>query len=227
MTPFPWPQQNEVHIHRAVPGINPIHYVSSDERSRADRLLDPCKKKSFLAYRSLLREIFGRYLRIEPEDVHFEIGEQGKPYLSNTGVNKEQLQFNLSHSDTMLLLAVAADREVGIDVERVNIDIPFTDIARIAFSLREQQELFALPGQLQPAAFYRCWARKEAYMKACGMGFVMKSAGFDVTLLPGTPAALITPNKPPGWHLFDITVPEDYYAALAVEGPLPVIRYFD
>lgn len=227
MTPFPWPQRNEVHIHRAVPDTEPIDYVSSDEISRADRLLDPCKRKSFLACRSLLREIIGGYLGMEPEDVHFAIGKQGKPYLFNSGVNKEQLHFNLSHTDTMLLLAVAADREVGIDAERLNIDIPFADMARIAFSPREQQELFALPDYLQPAAFYRCWTRKEAYMKACGMGFTMKSASFDVTLLPETPAALITPDKPSRWHLVDIAVPEDHYAALAVKGPVPLLRYFD
>lgn len=225
MTPFPWPQQNEVHIHRVVPGITPIHYVSLDELSRANRLFDPRKRKSFLACRGLLREILGRYLMMKPEDVHFETGEQGKPYLANSGDNKEQLQFNLSHSDTMLLLAVAAGREVGIDVEQGNKNIPFAAMARIAFSLREQQELFTIPGHLQPAAFYRCWTRKEAYMKACGMGFAMKSANFDVTLLPGTPAALLTPDEPSRWRLVDIAVPEDHYAALAVEGPVPLLRY--
>lgn len=223
MIPFPWPQQNEVHIHRAVSGAEPLDYVSPDEISRADHLLDPRKRKSFLAYRSLLRKILGSYLRIGPEDVRFAIGEHGKPYLFNSGFNKELLHFNLSHSDTMFLLAVASDREVGIDIERLDKDIPLENMARIAFSPREQQELFALPDYLQPAAFYRCWTRKEAYMKACGMGFAMKSTSFDVTLLPGTPAALFTPS----WRLLDIAVPKDYHAALAVEGPAPLLNYFD
>ena len=227
MIPFPWPQENEVHIHRAVLGSETERYVSSNERVRAEVLLDPYKKKRFLAGRGLLREILGGYLGIQPGEVHFTLGEHGKPYLSTTTVNKEQLHFNLSHSGTMFLLAIAVDRNVGIDLEQLSSDIPYPDMARIAFSPREQKELFDLPHHLQLAAFYRCWTRKEAYLKACGSGFAIKSSSFDVSLLPGSPAVLIEPGKPPVWLLVDISVPETYCAALAVQGSMPIIRYID
>ncbi len=224
---FPWPQKNEVHIHCAIPGTGVVRHVSSDEISRADRLLDADKKNCFLACRGLLREILGGYLGIPAKEVFLAVGEHGKPYLSTTAGNKEQLYFNLSHSGTMFLLAIAVNRDVGIDIEQLNNDISFPAMARIAFSHREQKELFDLPHHLQLAAFYRCWTRKEAYLKACGSGFAIKSSSFDVSLLPESPAVLIEPGKPPSWLLVDISVPETYCAALAVQGSMPIIRYID
>jgi len=227
MIPFPWPQENKVHIHRAVLGSEAERYVSLNERVRAERLLDPYKKKRFLAGRGLLREILGGYLGIQPDEVHFTMGEHGKPCLSTTAGNKEQLHFNLSHSGTMFLLAITATREVGVDIEQLNNDIPFSDMARIAFSPREQKELFDLPHHLQLAAFYRCWTRKEAYLKASGMGFALKSNRFDVSLLPETPVAVAAPDNQFPWLLWDIDVPLNHCAALAVKGPCTVIHYID
>ncbi|MDD2542197.1 MAG: 4'-phosphopantetheinyl transferase superfamily protein [Desulfuromonadaceae bacterium] len=224
---FPWPQENEVHIHRASPGTETVRHVSSDEISRAGCLFDADKKNRFLACRGLLREILGGYLGIPPEDVYLAVGEHGKPYLSTTAANKEQLHFNLAHSGPMFLLAIATDRDVGIDLEQMNNDIPYPDMAQLAFSSHEQKELFNLPQHQQLAAFYRCWTRKEAYLKACGSGFAIKSNSFDVSLLAETPAVLIEPGKPPNWLLVDISVPETYCAALAVHGSTPIIRYID
>ncbi len=224
---FPWPQKNEVHIHCAIPGTGVVRHASSDEISRADRLLDADKKNCFLACRGLLREILGGYLGIPAKEVFLAVGEHGKPYLSTTTANKERLHFNLSHSGTMFLLAIAADRDVGIDLEQLSSDTPYPDMARLAFSPREQKELFDLPQHQQLAAFYRCWTRKEAYLKACGSGFAVETSSFDVSLLPKTPAVLVEPNKQPSWLLVDISVPETYYAALAVQGSTPIIRYID
>jgi 4'-phosphopantetheinyl transferase len=201
-------------------------YVSQDEIQRADRLLDPRKRDRFLACRGLLREILGNYLGLQPERLHFAVGANGKPFLAANSANNSRLHFNLSHSGTLFLLAIAADREVGIDIERLRDDTPFHDIARLAFSPREQDKLFAIPHHLQRSAFYRCWTRKEAYMKACGMGFALPSNSFTVSLLPSTPANFILPDETPGWHIVDIAVPEDYSAALAVQGHNPFIRLF-
>lgn len=168
----------------------------------------------------MLREILGGYLGLEPDELHFVIGEQGKPYLSGN----RRLQFNLSHSGTLFILAVAADRQVGIDVEQLLDDTLFPDMARLAFSPREQEQLFTLPDHKQRSAFYRCWTRKEAYMKACGMGFALQSNSFDINLLQKTPAVLISPDDLTHWTLEDVAVPEGYCAALAVKGLAPLIR---
>ncbi|NTV48024.1 MAG: 4'-phosphopantetheinyl transferase superfamily protein [Geobacteraceae bacterium] len=221
MIPFPWPEDNEVHIHCLPLAAGASHYLSSDEVLRADRLLDPNKRNSFMAGRGLLREILGGYPGVQPDELHFAVGEHGKPHLSGNG----RLHFNLSHSGALFILAVVSDREVGIDIEQLRDDTPVPDMARLAFSPREQKELFALPDHLQRRAFYRCWTRKEAYLKACGMGFALRSNSFDVSLHQETPAVLISPDNLTKWTLMDVTVPEGYCAALAVKGSAPIIRY--
>ena len=221
MIPFPWPESNEVHIHCLPLATGAARYLSPDELLRADLLRDPDKKNNFKAGRGLLREILGGYLGLQPEELHFALGEQGKPYLCGN----DQLHFNLSHSGALFMLAVAADREIGIDIEQLRDDTPFPDMARLAFSPREQKELFALPDHQQRSAFYRCWTRKEAYMKACGRGFALRSNSFDINLHQETPAVLISPDDLSHWTLEDVAAPEGYCAALVANGLTPVIRY--
>lgn len=222
---FPRPQDNEVHIHCLSLTADVSRHISSDERNRADRLLDPDKRKRFIAGRGLLREILGGYLGVKAEDLFFAVGEYGKPQLFVNKTDNWRLHFNLTHSDDLFLLAIAADREVGIDVEQIRNDTPYADMARLAFSPGEQQELFALPDNLQRGAFYCCWTRKEAFMKACGMGFALMSNSLDSNFFRKTPAEFVSPDDLSHWTLEDIFVPKNYCAALAVKGTNPIIRY--
>jgi 4'-phosphopantetheinyl transferase len=194
---------------------------------KAGRLLDPRKKVNSLACRALLRETLGAYLGIRPDKLHFAAGAHGKPYLAAESANNAPLHFNLSHSGSLFLLAIAADREIGIDVEQLRDETHYPEIARLAFSQREQEELFRLPEHQQRIAFYRCWTRKEACLKASGAGFSIPSNSFDVNVLPDAPATLTSPNSLSRWILRDISVPEDYCAALAVKGSHPIISYID
>jgi 4'-phosphopantetheinyl transferase len=224
LRPLPWPLANEVHIHSVSLATDVARYVSPEEILRADRLLDPHKRNRSIASKGLLREILGRYLEMQPEEIRFSVGRFGKPYLcSSTACNR--LHFNLSHSGSLFLLAISADHEIGIDVEQIRPDTPFTDIARLVFSPREQNELLNLPDGLQINAFYRCWTHKEAYLKACGKGFSLQPNSFDVSLLPKYPVILNTHDNDSDWKLFDIIVPENYHAALAVQLTNPIFRY--
>lgn len=223
LTPFPRPETDEVHIHCCALAGDDVRYLSPDEQLRADRLLDPLKADRFRSCRGLLREILGRYLGVQPDTLHFAEGEYGKPYLCDRARNILPLHFNLSHAGSMFLLAVAADREVGIDIEQIREDTPVLAMARLAFSPCEQQTLSALPVHQQRSAFYRCWTRKEACMKACGMGFNLQSNSFTVSLLPETPVSLFLPGDTSQWLLLDIPVPENYCATLAVQGTTPRI----
>jgi 4'-phosphopantetheinyl transferase len=108
---------------------------------------------------------------------------------------------------------------VGVDIETIQADKPVHSMARLAFSPREQEDLLTLPSsQLQSTAFYRCWVRKEACLKACGRGFSLPGSSFDVPIcvekLPQQ--TLITCNQSL-WHVQDIDVPDTCCAALAVE----------
>jgi 4'-phosphopantetheinyl transferase len=227
LTPYPWPQASEVHIHCVSLTDETTRYVSPEELIRADRLRIPRKRNFFIACRGLLREILGRYLQKKPEEIFFATGEHGKPYLVSDTVDSSQLHFNLSHSTGLFLLAIAAGREVGIDVEIVRNNSPFHDMARLAFSLREQEKLFALPDNLQRTAFYRYWTRKEAYMKGCGMGFALQPNSFDVTLSRDTIVLLNKPSDISDWILHEIAVPEGYCAALAIKGAATIIHCID
>jgi len=202
-------------------------FLSVDERVRSDRLLDRQTRDRFVTGRGFLRETLAQYLGLEPADLRFATGEHGKPKLAEV-TGSGSLCFNLSHADDRAILAIAGNCEVGIDLERIRDNLPFREMAQRFYSPRERAELFSLPEDRQLTAFFRCWTRKEAYLKGCGRGFSQPADSFDVSLLPGHPPALIEHRAVPGeasrWRLVDIPVAEGYCAALAVEGELPVIR---
>jgi 4'-phosphopantetheinyl transferase len=196
-------------------------FLGAEELQRGNRLRDKGRRDRFYAGRGMLREMLAGYLGEEPGSIRISEGEFGKPHLSDH-LGTESLSFNLSHADDLLLVAFAAAREIGVDLERVREDLPFRAMAERYFSRHEQEELFGLPLELQLAAFYRCWTRKEAYLKGAGSGFSQPSNSFDVSLRPGHPPALLAHRPSPGeiarWSIQDIVLPNGHCAALAIEG---------
>jgi 4'-phosphopantetheinyl transferase len=120
------------------------------------------------------------------------------------------------------LYAVARGREIGIDLEFMRCDLEVEEIAERFFSRRETATLRALPTDLRKYAFFLCWTRKEAYIKARGEGLSLPLNQFDVSLIPGEPAALLSaqPDSDEAlrWSLHEMTIASGYVAALAVEG---------
>jgi 4'-phosphopantetheinyl transferase len=230
------PAPEEVHIHFASLDRESAEmarlerFLDPSERARAARLLSGLARDRFIAGRGFLRETLAGYLGGGPMEIRLAEGEWGKPRLAK-GTGSRALSFNLSHSADLAVLAVSWECEVGIDLERKVEGLPFRAMARIFFSPQEQAELFGLPTGEQPAAFLRCWTRKEAYLKGCGKGFMQPSDSFDVSLLPGRPPALLAhrtfPDDPAGWSLIDIPVPQGYFATLAFAGESPVIKLWD
>jgi 4'-phosphopantetheinyl transferase len=197
--------------------------LSREELRRGGRLLDQRRRDLFFASRGMLREMLGERIGEEPGAVALCEGEHGKPRLAGRA-GDDRIGFNLSHAGDYLLFAFAEGREVGVDLEQVRQDIPYPAMAKRYFSEREREELFSLPAEEQVAAFYRCWTRKEAYLKGTGTGFSQPSTAFDVSLLPDQPAALLAhrphPFEPRNWILQDLSVPQAYCAALAAGMPL-------
>jgi len=204
-------------------------FLSEDELLRGNRLLARDRRDRFFAGRGILRELLSRYLGEEPGKIRLSEGEFGKLHLSDH-LEADSLSFNLSHAGDCLLLAFAVGCEIGCDLELVRQDLSFAAMARRYFSAREQEELFSLPEEGQIDAFYRCWTRKEAYLKGTGTGFSYPSNSFDISLLPQEPAALLAHRGSPGetarWSIKDIAVPKGFCAALAVEGRHPQIKVF-
>jgi 4'-phosphopantetheinyl transferase len=150
--------------------------LSSDERQRAKRFVSPRHGDSYIAGRGRMREILARRVGCLPDELRFAYGRADKPELQGIA---DAPHFNLSHSGGFAALAVA-DRPVGIDIEAVR---PITDdIAGRFFSPAEVHALRNLPSSEQTAAFFRCWTRKEAFVKALGAGLNYPLSSFDVSV---------------------------------------------
>lgn len=200
--------------------------LSSDETERAARFqFDKDKHRSIIA-RGSLRDVLSRYLGCKPSEPIFSINKYGKPALDNF-----RLEFNVSHSGDFVLIAVAQDRRVGVDIERVRQGISSFVIAKQYFSKAEVDELQSLPLEQRETAFFACWSRKEAYIKAHGLGLSLPLESFDVSLTPNEPATLraTRPDEKEAtrWTLMSFEVNSDYGSAIAVEGHGVELRLWD
>jgi 4'-phosphopantetheinyl transferase len=219
--------ENEVHIWRiplkksSLQTLRVQRVLSADEREKAARFYFDKDRTQFVQARAALRFILGEYLQVDPQTLEFSYGLQGKPALANEHVDNS-LRFNLSRREGLALLAVTRGREIGVDVELVNADLPVFEIAGTTFSDSELGTLRNLPKTMHVAGFFNCWTRKEAYVKARGEGLSFPLKQFDVSLSPGDLPMLLNvrdnPDEVDRWTLQEIPVNDSYVAALAVEG---------
>ena len=208
--------QGDELLHRFRRTLEP-HEVERAGRFRFERL-----QRHFVASRGFLRYVLARYLSVKPDELRFSFNDYGKPSLAG----EESLRFNLSHSHEVALLAVTRDAAVGVDVEHIRADFASEEIAKRFFSRLEVETFNALPVDERVAAFFRCWARKEAYIKAIGKGLSQSLDRFDVSLAPDEPAALLRADEDDSvsWTMSDIDVGSDYASALVVEHAPSQIR---
>lgn len=199
--------------------------LERDEINRADRFHFEKDRRAFTVSRGFLRHVLGVYSATRPEALRFTYGPYGKPALNGEHKNSS-LRFNMSHSRGVGLVAVTEAKELGVDVEYIRADFASEEIARRFFSPHEVAAFNALSNELRVAAFFRCWTRKEAYIKAIGRGLSQPLEGFDVTLAPEAPPALLRADEDDAsrWSLSDIDVGTDYAAAIVVEGQISKIR---
>ena len=197
--------------------------LSPDEKTRAGRFRFVKDRNHFTVARGVLREFLGAYLQEEPASLEFSYGQHGKPALAGKHASSG-LCFNLSHSFGMAVFAFARGRNLGIDVERVDPESTGEDIARRFFSPGEVSDLRSLPPTGRPEAFFRCWTRKEAYIKALGTGLHTPLDGFSVSLLPDQPAQFLG-GVDPCWHIAAFHPAEDYAAAVVYDGGPCSVRF--
>ena len=224
----------EVHIWR-IPLSTHAHSVHAlrgllapDEIKRADAFHFERHRLFFTVAHAAMRQILSWYVYVAPRNLVFIPGEQGKPELA-AGCGGGRVRFNLSHSGCFALLAVAQDSSLGVDIELVNEEFAGEDIAERFFSGNEVILLRAIAADSRAAAFFSCWTRKEAYIKAVGGGLSIPLDSFDVAFGPGVPASLLRTPAMPGanqWRLYDVPAPHGYKAALVVEGEKHHLRSF-
>jgi 4'-phosphopantetheinyl transferase len=197
--------------------------LTPDERARSARFQFERDQQRFIVAHGMLRDLLGRYLQTHPGRIRFVYNAFGKPDLSPEFGNR--LTFNLSHSAGLALIAIASASNVGVDVEYIRTRCDYADIARHFFSAAEVDYLMALPRHLCAEAFFSCWTKKEAYLKARGEGLAIPLNGFSVPLTTDrahTPEGLYVASKDmvpaKRWSLYALRPAPGYAGALAIEG---------
>jgi len=198
--------------------------LSPDEKTRAERFHFSPDKNRYVAARGLLRELLGAYLEQAPATLQFSYAQYGKPSLASE--NKSSgLCFNVSHSGNLVLYAIAKERNLGIDVEQMRADAAGDEIAQRYFSAREVSDLRSLPPEQKLEGFFNCWTRKEAYLKATGMGLQIALDSFVVSLAPGEAAQFLS-GVETKWQIAAHRPAEGYAAAVVYDGAPAALQYF-
>jgi 4'-phosphopantetheinyl transferase len=189
--------------------------LSPEELQRAERFRFEHLRHSYTRSRGGLRLLLAHYLACPPNEIELICRPKGKPILRDSS----RIHFNASHSGQIALYAFTVGCELGVDVEQLRkLDEPESIAARF-FSTAESSELLSLAPEQRGSAFFRCWTRKEAYVKAIGEGLSIPLDRFQVTLLPGVPAKFVKLATDMGtaadWTLDHLEIAPGYLGALA------------
>lgn len=199
------------------------------ERARAARFFACADRSRYIIAHGLVRRLLAFYVGRDPAELTFVEGDCGKPVLSGARSNGP-LGFNISHSADIILVAIARCA-VGIDVEQWSRAFDVVNLARSMFSEAEQRELAATAPAEKRAAFFTGWTRKEAYVKATGLGFSAGLTTFDVSLDPHAAAPLLADRRSPNarvrWVMRDVPIDADYSASVVAERAAARLRMFD
>ncbi len=228
--------ENEVHIWVAHLTVSPSRIkqyyplLSTDEKERSERFVHFIHRKRFIASHGFMRTAIASYLDCDADELIFKQEKKGKPYLY-TNKPSPPLQFNLSHSNNLALLAICKTKAVGVDVEFMERKNEWKKIAQRFFTPDEQAALFSLDENLQQQAFFTIWTRKEAHMKVVGEGLYLAPSQFNVSVPPEAAAFINYTEKTHSqhWQMQDIIFQDmfkEYCACVSVEGGFDTLQQF-
>jgi 4'-phosphopantetheinyl transferase len=226
---------NQVHIWRIYLDQSPTvlklleAILSEDEVQRADRFYFDTDRNRFVVARGCLRNILGRYLKVDPDGLKFRYTKYGKPDLIDR-MNPDRLRFNVSHSQELALIAVTVNQDVGVDIEYIRDDLADDQIARRYFSKDESSAYLSLPESMRTETFFAIWTRKESYIKARGEGLSLPLNQFDVSIMPEAQEVELTTRPDPEeafqWIIKAIYPGEGYMAAVTVKAHKLQLKYW-
>jgi 4'-phosphopantetheinyl transferase len=202
-------------------------FLSKDEKERASRFKFYKDKRCYVVTKGVLRLLSGRYLNTDAKAIEFEYEKYGKPKLKhNTNLN-----FNVSHSGDLAIIGFVHNHTIGVDIEKIKNDFDTFEIASSCFSKHEIDALHKISKQEQHKAFYRCWTRKEAFIKAKGSGLSFPLDEFSVSLESDLDADVVwtkwNTDEKDQWKLTSFIPSEDYIAATIVDSEIEDTLYFD
>ncbi|MDB6096738.1 MAG: phosphopantetheine-protein transferase [Francisellaceae bacterium] len=199
-----------------------INNLSLDELDRLKKISFPKHKEMFIISRGVLKDLIARYLNISVKNIFLSFNEYGKPFLKY-----HNLYFNVSHTKGCLLYAFCLKTSVGIDIEKRETITDILSLATLFFSENEYLRFLELDNSEKPLAFYRCWTRKESYLKAIGIGLSFPMNQIEVSFYPDQKAELINTNYKTGdlksWRLKEIILDDNFIACLASQAPYNLI----
>jgi 4'-phosphopantetheinyl transferase len=225
---FPAINDRELHIWKAdmnSSGVYDVQSLGQDEIARARRFRFEADRMMFIFSHYLLRQILAGYVKMPPQEIAYSYTKFGKPFLTQKD-QQEGIEFNLSHSGDIVLIAVTRSVPLGVDVEKIQPIPDMEQIAKKFFSPGEQEDLSRLSGPEKVTAYYKCWTRKEAVIKACGEGLSMPLDSFQVSLLPGKAARLVHNPDARRWMLVDLLPGTGYAGAAASPENELEVSYF-
>ncbi len=193
--------------------------LNPEEQRRAQGFKLPIHHDRYVQSHAVLRMILAHHTKINASQIEFTINRYGKPSLMYSDA-KSPINFNLSHSHELAVVAVSIDKKVGIDIEFVNEQIDFENIAKHSFTVHECEYLFNQPLNRQRAAFFQLWAYKESFVKAIGKGFSLPLNQFKLELTDDLLAHLdeqsYESNDNYRWSMGRLPCDANYAAALTI-----------
>lgn len=204
-------------------------YLSKEECARAEKYMSVEKAREFIITRSTLRKILGHALNEDPLKFEFRYTKHGMPVLSYPK-NTSNITFNVSHTHDIALIAMTMGEYIGVDIEKIRTNIDHEKLAERFFSENEYIAIMQYTGKQRLHSFFATWTRKEAIVKATGIGIASGLKSFDVSVHPEGPAKLVEvrweSEVKSQWKLDTINVGDSYFACLASNGPPREIRYW-
>jgi len=227
-------QKKEVHVWSS--GLMPSksallgywEILSEVEKDRSELFRFAKDRIAYVTAKGVLRKLLGHYLDVIPSTIQFEHNSFGKPFLAEA---PHALQFNISHSGGIGLFGFAPDAEIGVDIEQVKSEIQVQKTAARFFSKNEADTILSLAKEDQVNAFFKCWTRKEAFIKGHGQGMSLPLDEFEVSVLDETLVELRRvawdENEAKEWRLTSFDVAEGFVGAMACRTPVERVRYFE
>ena len=211
-----------------------LEILSDDERARSQRFKFAQDRHRFIVGRASLRRTLAAYVGIAAENIQFCYGAFGKPALAplclRTTDARKNVSFNCTHSGGVFLCAVCNHDPIGVDIETPRPIDDLLGLAEAHFSRAEIAALRRIDPPQQLHAFFNCWTRKEAYIKATGKGLSARLDNFSVSLSPGEPARLLScadnPTHTETYSIHELTSVPGHVGAIAAKGQLRKLSYW-